>query len=91
MTDAIGWISASILLATLVRQVLVQWHDRSSKGVSAWLFVGQLAASIGFIVYSALVDNLVFVVVNSLIAAVAIFGEYTYLRNRRIQRRAKRS
>jgi len=27
------------------------------SGVSAWLFAGQVAASIGFVIYSVLVDN----------------------------------
>ena len=83
LTDAIGWISALILMATLARQVSIQWQDYNSRGVSAWLFVGQLAASLGFIWYSVLVGNTVFVVTNSLIACVALVGEWIYLRNRR--------
>jgi MtN3 and saliva related transmembrane protein len=83
MTDVIGWASAMILLATLTRQVLTQWNDRTSRGVSRWLFIGQLSASIGFIVYSLLLHNFVFVITNSLIAVVAVFGELVYLRNRR--------
>lgn len=81
--DAIGWLSALILLATLIRQVFTQWRDKTSKGVSKWLFVGQLASSIGFTTYSVLVDNLVFIVANSLITLVAITGELVYVRNRR--------
>jgi MtN3 and saliva related transmembrane protein len=83
ITDAIGWLSALLLLATLLAQVVNQWRDRTSKGVSPWLFVGQLAASVGFIVYSARVDNTVFVITNSVLAAVAVLGQYTYFRNRR--------
>ena len=85
-TNAIGWASAGVLLATLITQIVGQWRDRSSKGVSPWLFVGQLTASLGFVAYSALTNNMVFVVTNLLIAAVAVFGEYTYLRNRRAKR-----
>jgi uncharacterized protein with PQ loop repeat len=81
-TNIVGWVSTLVLLATLIRQVFVQWNDKNSKGVSAWLFVGQITSSIGFITYSALVDNLIFVVTNSLIAAVAIIGELVYLRNK---------
>jgi MtN3 and saliva related transmembrane protein len=83
MINAIGWLSALILLATLMSQVRNQWRERSTKGISRWLFVGQLSASIGFIVYSVLTDNVVFIVTNSLIALVAITGEFIYLRNRR--------
>jgi len=86
-TDAIGWISACALMATLVAQIVTQWRDRTSKGVSRWLFVGQLTASLGFIAYSALVDNTVFIVTNALIALVAVFGQYTYYRNRRSPKR----
>jgi MtN3 and saliva related transmembrane protein len=82
-TQLIGWLSAGTLLVTLVTQIVGQWRDHTSKGVSPWLFIGQICASIGFIVYSVLTDNVVFIVTNSLIAAVAVFGQYTYLRNRK--------
>ena len=86
MTDAtqlIGWAAAGILLLTLGRQVYSQWRDRTSKGVSKWLFVGQCAASAGFIVYSWLLQNWVFVVTNALILVTAVVGEVIYLRNSR--------
>ncbi|HXJ03092.1 MAG TPA: hypothetical protein VNH44_17870 [Micropepsaceae bacterium] len=82
-TDLIGWGAAAILLATLARQVYTQWRDRTSTGVSRWLFVGQCAASVGFVVYSWLVGSWVFVVTNVLILLTAISGEFIYLRNRR--------
>jgi uncharacterized protein with PQ loop repeat len=80
-TELIGWSAAAILLLTLARQVYTQWRDHTSKGVSRWLFVGQCAASTGFIVYSWLVSNWVFVVTNALILATAIAGEIIFLRN----------
>ncbi|HTE42561.1 MAG TPA: hypothetical protein VK629_17205 [Steroidobacteraceae bacterium] len=83
MTSSIGWLSALVLIATLIAQIAQQWRDRTSRGISRWLFVGQLAASLGFTLYSARVGNSVFVVTNSLIAAVAVFGQLTYYRNRR--------
>jgi MtN3 and saliva related transmembrane protein len=86
MANAVGWISALILLATLTRQVALEWQDKTRKGISAWLFVGQLTASIGFIVYSVLVDNMVFIVTNALIATVSIIGQYVYLRNRAVSK-----
>lgn len=85
VVDLVGWFSALTLLVTLIYQVGKQWRDRTNKGVTKWLFIGQLVASTGFITYSVLVDNIIFVITNSLIAAVAILGEYTYLRNRRRQ------
>jgi uncharacterized protein with PQ loop repeat len=84
---AVGWLSAAILLATLIAQVAAQWRDHSSKGVSRWLFIGQLLASLGFILYSVLTHNSVFAVTNTLIAGVAVIGQYTYYRNRRTLRR----
>jgi MtN3 and saliva related transmembrane protein len=85
--ELIGWLSAAVLLATIGRQVYSQWRDGSSQGVSRWLFIGQLGASTGFVVYSWLLSNWVFVVTNLLMLVTAFIGEAIYLRNRR--RRAR--
>jgi len=82
-TQLIGWAAAAILLATLGRQVYSQWRDRTSEGVSKWLFVGQVSASVGFIVYSWLLASWVFVGTNALILVTALLGQWVYLRNRR--------
>jgi uncharacterized protein with PQ loop repeat len=79
----IGWAVAAILLLTLGRQVYTQWRDRTSRGVSRWLFTGQCAASAGFLLYSWLLENWVFVVTNALILLTAVIGEFIFLRNRR--------
>ena len=79
----IGWTAAVILVATLVKQVHTQWREQSSRGVSKWLFVGQMAASTGFIIYSWMVRDWVFVTVNVLILTTAITGEIIFLANRR--------
>ncbi|HEY1795231.1 MAG TPA: PQ-loop domain-containing transporter [Stellaceae bacterium] len=73
--DWIGWLAAVILLVTLSRQVYHQWRDESARGVSRWLFVGQLVSSTGFIIYSYAVKSWVFVVTNSLILVVAAVGQ----------------
>ncbi len=83
MVDAIGWISSAILILTIGKQVFKQWHDGTSKGVSTWLFVGQLAASIGFTIYSILVRNWVFVVTNALMVVNALLGYAITIRHRR--------
>lgn len=88
LTDAIGWTAAVILLATLARQVYTQWRDKTSIGVSRWLFIGQCAASVLFFVYSWLVGNWVFVVTNTLILVTALVGEAIYLRNRRAAKKS---
>lgn len=85
LTDLVGWISALILVMTISRQVYKQWRTRSTAGVSHWLFTGQLAASTGFVIYSALVENWVFVVANSFILLTAVAGQVIYLRNRKFE------
>ena len=81
----IGWLSSLILLATLVAQIGKQWKT-GTKGVSKWLFIGQLAASIGFVVYSVSTRNVVFVVTNSLILVSALIGTASWFRNRNRER-----
>ena len=78
MTEIIGWASSVILLLTLVKQVYKQWKDGETEGVSKWLFIGQLFASVGFTVYSYLVGNWVFTVTNSLLTVNNIIGISLY-------------
>ena len=73
VAQAIGWTSSAILLATLVRQIVKQQSEQQG-GVSHWLFIGQTLASLGFVIYSWLVGNWVFIVTNSLILLTAIIG-----------------
>ncbi len=87
--EAIGWFAAAVLLLTLGRQVYTQWRERQTKGVSRWLFVGQLTASTAFLVYSWLVENWVFVVTNALLLVTAGIGEWIFLRNRRLEKSGK--
>jgi MtN3 and saliva related transmembrane protein len=87
MADIIGWSSAAILLVTLLLQVRAQWKSRSDVGVSPWLFIGQLLTSAGFVTYSAMKKDAVFVVTNSCIALVAIAGQVVYWRLSRKRRR----
>jgi hypothetical protein len=47
--------------------------------VSWWLFVGQIAASGGFLAYSVLIGNSVFIVTNSLILVTSIVGQTIYI------------
>lgn len=74
MEEAVGWSSSLVLIVTIASQIHKQWRDRTSKGVSRWLFVGQILASLGFTVYSALVHNTVFVVTNTVLLASAVVG-----------------
>ena len=82
-TEIVGWASSVILVITIARQVYKQWHEGSSEGVSSWLFVGQMAASLGFTIYSWLVGNMVFVVTNSLMLLNALAGFWIVRRHRK--------
>jgi MtN3 and saliva related transmembrane protein len=87
-TEAVGWVSSGILVLTIAKQVYKQWQEGSSEGVSKWLFVGQIAASLGFTVYSWLVSNWVFVVTNALMLCNGLLGLLIVLHHRRRERRA---
>jgi uncharacterized protein with PQ loop repeat len=82
MIEILGWASSLILLVTLVRQVHKQWKERSSEGVSKWLFTGQLAASTGFLTYSILTGNIVFAVTNAMLTVNNIIGIVLYFQFR---------
>jgi len=75
MATTIGWISTAVLVLTLSAQIVRQWRSGSAPDVSPALFVGQCIASLGFLVYSALVGSTVFVVSNALILSTALIGE----------------
>ncbi len=83
MTEVIGWTSSFILLLTIGKQIYKQWQEESSEGVSKWLFIGQVAASAGFAIYSWMVGNWVFVVTNFLMLVSAFVGLGIVLYHRR--------
>lgn len=87
LADITGWASALILILTITRQVYKQWRTRSTAGVSSWLFIGQLAASTGFVIYSYLVQNWVFVATNAFMLLTAVAGQLIYRSNRRREER----
>lgn len=83
LPEIIGWASSAVLLATLVRQVVRQWREHSTEGISSWLFIGQLTASTGFLTYSWMLNNWVFVFTNAALLITAIIGQMIYQRNLR--------
>ena len=86
MVEALGWFSSVVLLLTIGKQVHKQWREGASHGVSKWLFVGQATASAGFLCYSWLVRNWVFVVTNAVMLASALVGLAIVLHHRRTAR-----
>jgi MtN3 and saliva related transmembrane protein len=87
MIDSIGWASSLILIATIATQIAKQWRDKTSAGVSTWLFVGQLGASVGFTIYSLLVKNWVFAVTNGIMVLNGLIGYGITVRHKREQTR----
>jgi MtN3 and saliva related transmembrane protein len=88
MTELLGWTSSLILLATLIKQVYKQWQEGATEGISKWLFVGQLAASVGFTIYSVLTRNWVFVFTNAALTVNNIIGVFIYFHFKRKNERA---
>jgi MtN3 and saliva related transmembrane protein len=87
LTDVIGWVSSAILLLTIGSQIYKQYKEDSAKGVSRWLFVGQLSASLGFFLYSVMLGNWVFIFTNSLMVISALIGFLITVRFKRREAR----
>ncbi|AEO42332.1 PQ-loop domain-containing transporter [Xanthomonas euvesicatoria] len=87
--DVVGWLASIILIVTLIRQIYKQWRSDAAQGVSRWLFLGQISASVLFILYSYLVGNAVFIVSNVLILLTALTGyALQRVKRRRLERAA---
>jgi MtN3 and saliva related transmembrane protein len=86
VAEAIGWASSVILVLTIATQIHKQWKAGTSAGVSIWLFIGQLAASTGFTIYSLLLHNWVFAVTNGVMLLGGLLG---YAITARQKRRAR--
>jgi uncharacterized protein with PQ loop repeat len=81
--DAIGWASSVILVLMIATQIHKQWKSGTSEGVSKWLFIGQLAASTGFTIYSLLLRNWVFSVTNGVMLLSGLVGWSITVRQKR--------
>jgi MtN3 and saliva related transmembrane protein len=89
-TELVGWVSSFILVLTISKQIYKQWQEGSSQNVSKWLFIGQMAASLGFTIYSWLVNNWVFVVTNLLMLMNGLIGLGIVLYHRKRERRGSK-
>ncbi|MEJ7607117.1 MAG: SemiSWEET family transporter [Bryobacteraceae bacterium] len=83
LIEAVGWVSSAILFLTSAKQVYKQWQSGATEGISKWLFLGQMAASFGFGVYSWLLGNKVFVFTNALMVVNGLVGYLIVMRNKR--------
>jgi MtN3 and saliva related transmembrane protein len=81
ITDFIGWTAATVLLARSGAKC-IRNGAAARKGVSKWLSIGQITASVGFVVYSWLLGNWVFVVTNALMLCMALLGQWIYVSNK---------
>ncbi|QWT20758.1 hypothetical protein KPL74_01820 [Bacillus sp. NP157] len=81
--EPLGWMASLILLSTIARQIWRQAHARTVEAVSKWLFIGQMTASLLYLVYSILVKNPVFIASNAALLLTGITGQVIYLRRRR--------
>ena len=84
----VGWSSAVLLVLTIAAQILRQWRARTSAGVSPLLYIGQFGASSGLTAYSVMLDDLVFIILNIIMASAALLGLGSWFRFRRADRRA---
>jgi uncharacterized protein with PQ loop repeat len=89
MVEVLGWVSSFILVLTIGKQVYKQWKEGSSEGVSKWLFIGQMSASLGFTIYSWLVSNWVFVVTNAVMLLNGLVGLLIVMHHRRREARER--
>jgi MtN3 and saliva related transmembrane protein len=74
MQDVIGWLSSLVLFLTLSKQIYKQWSDHTSAGVSKWLYIGQMVAEAGFVIYSLQVHSWPFVVTNGVLFCTNAVG-----------------
>ena len=74
LEKVIGWAAVALLFMTMAGQAWKQWKDNVKRGIGKLFFVGQIAASTLFLLYSAMIGDRVFVVGNAMVLAAAIAG-----------------
>jgi MtN3 and saliva related transmembrane protein len=74
LANAVGVVSAVVLLVTIVAQVVRQVRTAPGQGVSPYLFGGQLFASLGFTTYSVMLRDPIFIATNATLAVAALIG-----------------
>jgi uncharacterized protein with PQ loop repeat len=78
-----GLLATAILITTLCAQTLKQWREQATRGIARWFFLGQVSASVCFIIYSLLIHSMLFAVANLLILLSAFAGYVVLRLNRR--------
>lgn len=89
--SAIGVASSCILVLTIGKQVFKQYKEGKSEGVSKWLFLGQMTASGGFLLYSWLKRDWVFIATNGVMLLNGLAGYLIVLHHRRNEKKGERA
>jgi uncharacterized protein with PQ loop repeat len=87
--EPLGWLASVVLLSTISRQIWRQARAPTVEGVSKWLFIGQVAASLLYLAYSILVHNPVFIASNAALLLAGLTGQIIFWRRKRILARAR--
>ncbi|HEY1954497.1 MAG TPA: SemiSWEET family transporter [Polyangiaceae bacterium] len=74
MKDVVGWTASILVVVTLVAQIVKQWKSDTSRGVSPWLFVGEIASAVLFLWYAIMIHNAVYITTNILMAIASCVG-----------------
>jgi len=89
LPELIGFASSFILVLTIGKQVYKQYKEGKSEGVSKWLFIGQMAASFGFLTYSVMKRDSVFIFTNAVMVLNGFIGLAIVLKHRRAEGNAE--
>lgn len=78
--EVIGWVSSFILILTLSVQIKKQYREKTSQGVSRYLFLGQVCSEVGFVIYSLMIENWIFMATNIILLIENFIGLYLTLK-----------
>lgn len=88
MKDLVGWISSALLIVTFGSQTYMQWKGTSDKHTIVF-FVSATLGTAGNLVYSWLVHNTVFVILNAALVVNNSVGLGLLLRRVRQRKHGK--
>ena len=76
MRELIGWGSALVLLPTFGLQVYKQWKakDEPAPASTVWFFILALVGVGGQVIYSWMVENMVYLVLNAVLVVTNSMG-----------------
>src|SRR4051812_36345290 len=86
MQEIIGWGSALVLLPTFGLQAYKQWQDRHEHAASStlWFFILALIGVTGQVIYSWMLGNWVYFVLNACLVVTNTLGLALVIRRRAV-------